>query len=87
MIQRALFNMGFVLVLAGFVLAFIAFILLAFKAAKGRGRIRGGGAVMIGPFPFIFGTDKESVKALLILSIALIALLLVVMVFSAKIFG
>jgi uncharacterized protein (TIGR00304 family) len=74
------------LILAGFALALIAVILLAFAAVKGRGKIRGGGVVIIGPFPIIFGTDKKSVKMLLILSIALIALLLIFM-FSAKIFS
>ncbi|MCS7124256.1 MAG: DUF131 domain-containing protein [Candidatus Bathyarchaeota archaeon] len=32
---------------------------------------KGGGAVIIGPFPIVFGTDKESVKVVLWLSIAL----------------
>jgi len=82
-----LFNIGLMLILAGFAVVFIAVILLAFTAMRGGGKIRGGGAVMIGPFPIVFGTDKESVKVLLILSIALIALLLIFMMFSAKIFG
>lgn len=81
-----MFNIGLMLILAGFAVVFIAVILLAFTAVKGRGKIRGGWAVMIGPFPIIFGTDKESVKVLLILSIVLIALLLIFMIFSAKIF-
>lgn len=86
-INQALFNIGLMLILAGFAVVFIAVILLAFTAMRGGGKIRGGGAVMIGPFPIVFGTDKESVKVLLILSIALIALLLIFMTFSAKIFG
>ena len=87
MAGQTLFNIGFVLVLVGFAVTFVAVVLLAFTAVKGRGKIRGGGAVVIGPFPIIFGTDKESVKILLVLAIALVALLLVVMVFSVKIFG
>jgi uncharacterized protein (TIGR00304 family) len=85
-IDQTLLSIGFVLILVGFAVVFIAVILLAFTAVKGRGKIRGGGAVIIGPFPIIFGTDKESVKVLLILSIALITLLLIFMMFSAKIF-
>ena len=87
MADQTLFNIGLVMVLVGFAVTFIAVVLLAFTAVKGRGKIRGGGAVVIGPFPIIFGTDKESVKILLVLAIALVALLLVVMVFSTKLFG
>jgi len=87
MAGQTLFNIGLVLVLVGFAVTFIAVILLAFTAVKRRGKIRGGGAVVIGPFPIVFGTDKESVKILLVLAIALVSLLLIVMVFSAKIFG
>jgi len=87
MAGQTLFNMGLVLVLVGFAVTFIAAILLVFASVKGRGKIKGGGAVVIGPFPIVFGTDKESVKILLILAIALVALLLIVMMLSAKIFG
>ena len=86
MADQTLLNLGLILVFAGFAATFIAVMLMAFTAVKGRGKIRGGGVGMIGPFPIIFGTDKESVKMLLILSIALIALLLIVMVFSSQIF-
>jgi len=75
-----LFSIGVILLFAGFAIAFVAVILLAITAMKGK--LRGGGAVIIGPFPIIFGTDKELVKVLLLLSIALITLILVVMAFS-----
>jgi len=84
---QVLFNLGLLLVLAGFAVTFIAILLLFFSALKGGGKIRGGGAVIIGPFPIVFGTDKESVKILLILSIILITLLLIFMLFSVQGFG
>lgn len=81
--DQALFSMlGVMLIFAGFVITFIAVLLWIFKTVKGEGKVRGGGAVIIGPFPIVFGTDKESVKVLLLLSIALIVLLLVFTVFS-----
>ena len=81
--DQALFNMlGVMLVFTGFVITFIAVLLWIFMTVKGGGKVRGGGAVIIGPFPIVFGTDKESVKVLLLLSIALIVLLLVFMAFS-----
>jgi uncharacterized protein (TIGR00304 family) len=74
--------MGVLLILAGFLFVFIATILLVLRSFKIKGKVKGGGAIIIGPFPIVFGTDKESVKILLILSIVLVALLLVFMVFS-----
>lgn len=79
---QSLFYIGIALIFVGFVIVFVAVVLLFFASMKGRGKIRGGGAVVIGPFPIVFGTDKESVKLILILSIALIALLLFVIAFS-----
>lgn len=77
-----LLSIGVILLFVGIVIAFVAVILLVIAAMKGKGKVRGGGAVIIGPFPIIFGTDKKSVKVLLLLSIALITLILVVMAFS-----
>lgn len=68
---------GLILVLIGFAIAFIAVALLVLAGVKGRERIKGGGAVVIGPFPIIFGTDKESVKTLLLLSVLIIILMFV----------
>jgi len=81
--DQLLSNIGIVLILLGFAVAFIAMILMVLSGAKGgKSRVRGGGAVIIGPVPIIFGTDKESVKIILVLSIVLVALLLVFMLFS-----
>jgi len=76
-----LFNIGMMLFLAGFVIIFVATVLLIFATAKGNAKIKGGGILIIGPFPIVFGTDKESVKTLLLLSIVLIALVLAVLIF------
>jgi uncharacterized protein (TIGR00304 family) len=80
--DQLLFSIGVMLFFAGFAIASVAVILLVITAMKEKGKVRGGGAVIIGPFPIIFGTDKEAVKILLLLSIALITLILVVMAFS-----
>lgn len=80
-----LWNIGIVLILAGFLVTFVA-VVLSLKTFKGKGKVRGGGAIIIGPFPIIVGTDKESVKILLLLSIVLIGLLLVFMAVSYLIF-
>jgi uncharacterized protein (TIGR00304 family) len=79
--NEQLWNIGIIMILVGFLVTFIATVLLFFTAFKGKGKVKGGGAVIIGPFPIIFGTDKESVKILLLLSIILIAFLFVFMAF------
>jgi len=81
--DQFLWSLGVALILVGFAVAFIAMIWLVVSGAKGgKGRVRGGGAVIIGPVPIVFGTDKESVKVILVLSIVLVVLLLVFMLFS-----
>jgi len=84
--SEQLWNVGIILILAGFSVTFIAVILLFFTAFK-EGKVKGGGAIIIGPFPIVFGTDKESVRILLLLSIILIALLLVFVAFSYFVSG
>lgn len=75
-----MFAIGIILIFAGFLIAFVAVILMFFTTTKGKGKVKGGGAVIIGPFPIVFGTDRESIKILLLLSIALIILMLIVTV-------
>jgi len=75
-----LFSIGVFLFFAGFFIALVAVILLVFATMRGKGKFRGGGAVIVGPFPIVFGTDRESIKILLLLSMALIVLVLIVMV-------
>ena len=71
--------MGIVLILAGVVIIAVAVFLLSVRGA-GKGKVRGGGAVIIGPIPIIFGTDKKSLRTILVLSLVLTVLLLVVII-------
>ena len=80
--EQLLFAVGFILILAGFITVFVAVLLLFLKALREKGKVRGGGVVMIGPFPIVFGTDKESVRIVLLLPIALIVLVLILTLFS-----
>jgi len=69
-----LYSVGIIMILVGIIIVVVAFALLFISSVKG-GKVRGGGAVIIGPFPIVFGTDKESVKAVLWLSIVLTVIL------------
>jgi len=78
-LDSSLSNLGFVLVAVGSLLAFVAVVLMLAKASTG-GSTKGGGIVMIGPIPIIFGSDKNSAKALMVLAIILIVAVLAFMV-------
>ena len=87
MTDQLLWGIGVSLILVGFVVSLIALFWLVLSGVKGgKGKVRGGGAVIIGPFPIIFGTDKESMKLILFLSIILVALLLILTVFMSNVF-
>ncbi|MEM2676941.1 MAG: DUF131 domain-containing protein [Candidatus Bathyarchaeia archaeon] len=66
----SLYSLGLIIILAGIIIIIAAFALMFILGVK-SGNTRGGGALIIGPFPIVFGTDKESVKTVLWLSIAL----------------
>jgi uncharacterized protein (TIGR00304 family) len=71
-----LFNIGLLLGLAGFALAIAAIFVAILRSARGTVKVRGGGVVMIGPIPIVFGTDKESARILILLGIVLMIVLL-----------
>jgi len=81
--ENLLFNIGLLLAIAGFALAIAAIFVAILRSAKGAGRVRGGGVVMIGPVPIVFGTDKESTRILLLLGIVLVIVLLLLSLLPA----
>ncbi|MFP3985699.1 MAG: TIGR00304 family membrane protein [Candidatus Bathyarchaeia archaeon] len=80
MINSSLAILGFVFVLVGVLVVLVAIIILLFSSMNEEETAKGGGAIIIGPIPIVFGTDKKSVKTLLGLSIVLMALALIVYV-------
>jgi uncharacterized protein (TIGR00304 family) len=76
-IDAGLQTIGLAFVIVGFVLAIIAVILVAVKGHGGQSGVRGGGILLIGPIPIIFGTDRESVRILVALAIVLIIVVIV----------
>ncbi|MEM2908466.1 MAG: DUF131 domain-containing protein [Candidatus Hadarchaeales archaeon] len=61
------------LIIAGFLLIFIGMLTVAYgllRAAE-RGKIEGGGVVVIGPFPIAFGTSEAIAKAMIAVGIVL----------------
>ncbi len=77
--SAALYALGIALIFVGVLIIVVAVILLSVSGAK-KGKVKGGGAIIIGPVPIIFGTDKQSLKTVLLLSLALTVMLVVAMV-------
>jgi uncharacterized protein (TIGR00304 family) len=71
-----LFAVGSVLIVVGVVVVVLAVILLSLGKSR-KGEVKGAGVIMIGPIPIIFGTDKKSVEAAVLLAIALVVVLII----------
>lgn len=72
-----LYSLGIALVVAGVIVIVLALIRASTDGDK-EAKVRGAGVIMIGPIPIIFGTDKKSVKEVLVLALALIVVILIV---------
>ncbi len=71
-----LFELGIGLAVVGVVFIVLAVIVLSNRRTK-KGKIHAAGAVIVGPVPIVFGSDKQSLKRVLELSIVLTALVIV----------
>jgi uncharacterized protein (TIGR00304 family) len=77
--SAALYALGIALIFFGVLIIVVAVILLSVSGAK-KGKVKGGGAIIIGPIPIIFGTDTKSLKIVLLLSLVLTGMLVVALV-------
>jgi len=77
---ETLYTLGVALIIAGMTIMVIAVLSLLFSGTKREGKVKGGGIIIIGPFPIVFGTDKKTVKTLLLLSLVLTILLIILMI-------
>ncbi|MDP6612566.1 MAG: DUF131 domain-containing protein [Candidatus Hydrothermarchaeota archaeon] len=65
-----IFTIGVVLIFLGVLLVIMGAFTSGFKAKDAE--VRGGGVVLIGPFPIILGSDPQAAKTVIILAIILI---------------
>ena len=72
-----LYFLGIALVIAG-VIVIVLSLIRASRSGDKEAKVRGAGVIMIGPIPIIFGTDKKSVKEVLVLALALVVVMLIV---------
>ena len=78
---ESLYELGIGLIIVGVFILILAIVLVVIPHMK-KGKVKAAGAVIIGPVPIIFGTDKKSLKTTLVFSIVLTALLIVAMIIS-----
>lgn len=71
--MEPLFTAGLALVFIGVALAVVAVFLLALK---GSGKVSGGGVVLLGPFPIVFGSDVKALKVVIALALILMVVAL-----------
>jgi len=76
---QTLYSLGTVLAFTGMLIIIVATALILLSTNR-KGNIKGGGAIIIGPIPIVFGTDKQSLRTVLLLSIILTALLIILIV-------
>jgi len=73
-----LVTLGILFVFAGFAVIFLAMILSASSKPSTEGKVRGGGVVMIGPIPLVFGSDMKWASVAIVLALVLVLVTLVV---------
>lgn len=82
--RSEIITLGLLLVFIGMLLIFFGILSETLKAKEGeKSGVRGGGVILIGPIPIVFGTDVGAIKWVLILTI--IVMILAILFFSGKI--
>jgi uncharacterized protein (TIGR00304 family) len=77
--SAVLYALGIALIFAGVLVIAVAFVLFFILGVE-KCRVKGGGVVMIGPFPIVFGTDEKLIKTVLLLSLVLAVMLVMAIV-------
>ena len=70
------YSLGVALIAVGIIIVVVAIIL----ASTRGGKVKGAGVIMSGPVPIVFGTDKKSVKTILVLALAVTIAVIIAMV-------
>jgi uncharacterized protein (TIGR00304 family) len=72
-----LVSVGVTLVFAGMAILAVGILL---SSGGSEGRVRGGGVVLIGPIPIVFGSDAKWTSVAVVLAIVLVVVVIAVQV-------
>lgn len=78
----ALVGLGIALIFIGFMMVFLGVFLGALSGSQGK--VEGGGVVMIGPIPIIFGTSERVVALALVLTILALIIYIAIAFYGRK---
>ncbi len=76
---QILYTFGTALIVVGIILLIVTVALISIRKGKNV-KTKAAGIIMIGPIPIIFGTDKKSVKTVIILALALTITLVIAII-------
>ena len=68
--------LGMAIILVGFLVVFLATVMSGRSEEEGQARVKGGGIIMIGPIPIVFGSDAKWASVAMVLAIVLIVVVL-----------
>jgi uncharacterized protein (TIGR00304 family) len=79
-------NLLYALATAFIVIGIVVVILSILQSTEKseKAEVKGAGVIMIGPIPIIFGTDKKSIKTVIVLSLALTIALIILYLFMLR---
>ncbi len=72
--------LGLLLVIIGIVACIVGMLVFFIEAARrgeGEKKVEGGGLILIGPFPIVFGSSTKITRMMIILAIVLIVVFLI----------
>jgi uncharacterized protein (TIGR00304 family) len=71
MLGQNLISLGILVIIIGIFIIFLGTFLSSTGNQENNSTIKGGGVIMIGPIPIIFGTDRSSIMIGVVLAIIL----------------
>lgn len=86
-LSQLLIMLGFGVIILGFIILTLALLIMSIgreaheeqKGERSETKVRGGGVVLIGPIPIVFGTDRQSLIIVLSLTIIIIILAIILL--------
>ena len=81
-----IFTLGIVLIFIGFIIVALSLILSyaeSSPAGRGEAKVSGGGVVIVGPIPIVFGTDKRAALAAAVIGAILTIVVLIVFLITS----
>ncbi len=77
-----LYSIAIAFIIIGIIVVILSILRSTEKSEKAE--VKGAGVIMIGPIPIIFGTDKNSIKTVMVLALALTIALIILYLFMLR---